>query len=93
MPGSSLSWSSVAEFRSTKPDLGALEAADFDCDAVELVVACVLVMATDMVKMQAKTNRNARADGFLGMVNKSAAVHILVAGVGVDGTRAFHGFG
>src|SRR5882762_7129542 len=70
MPGSSLSWSSVAELRSTRPDLGALEAADFDfdCDVVELAVACVLVIATDKVRMQAKTNRIARMDGFLGMV-------------------------
>src|SRR6266478_533920 len=70
MPGSSLSWSSVAELRSTKPDLGVLEAADFDfdCDVVELAVARVLVIATDKLRMQAKTNRIARIDGFLGMV-------------------------
>ena len=71
MPGSSLSWSSVAELRSTKPDLGVLEEAadfDFDCDVVELGVACVVVMAIDRVRMQAKTNRNARVNGFLGMI-------------------------
>src|SRR5882762_8807302 len=70
MPGSSLSWSSVAELRSTKPDFGVLEASDFDfdCDVVELAVACVLVIATDKVRIQAKTNRIARIDGFLGMV-------------------------
>jgi hypothetical protein len=50
--------------------LGALEAADFDfdCDVVELAVACVVVMAIDRVRMQAKTNRNARVDGFLGTI-------------------------
>ena len=70
MPGSSLSWSSVAELRSTKPDLGVLEAADFDfdCDVVELGVARVVVMAIERVRMQAKTNRSARVDGFLGMI-------------------------
>jgi hypothetical protein len=50
--------------------LGALEAAgfDFDCDEVEFCVACVVVMATDRVNMQAKTNRNNRTDGFLGII-------------------------
>jgi hypothetical protein len=47
-----------------------LEAADFDldCDVVELGVASVVVMAIDRVRMQAKTNTNARVDGFLGMI-------------------------
>jgi len=64
--GEFLSWSSVAELRSTKPDFGALEAADFDfdCDVVELAVACALVIATDKVRIQAKTNTNARVDAF-----------------------------
>jgi hypothetical protein len=50
--------------------LGVLEAADFDfdCDVVELAVARVVVMEIDRVRMQAKTNRNARVDGFLDMV-------------------------
>ena len=53
--------------RSTRPDFGALAAADFDCDGAEFVFAWAPAKATDRLRMQAKTNRNARADadGFL----------------------------
>jgi hypothetical protein len=65
MPGSSLSWSSVAELRSTRPDLGALDVVDLVCDAVELAFLGMAPVAIDRLRMQAAKNDNARMDAFL----------------------------
>ncbi len=73
MPGSSLSWSSVAELRSTKPDFGVLEASDFDfdCDVVELAVACVLVIATDKSEYRLRRTESLGSMAFLAWLQLS----------------------
>jgi hypothetical protein len=62
-----------------------LEALDFACGDAEVAWTCV-VTATDRLKMQPKTNKNAREYGFLNMV-APLLVEFWMERQGVDGEQ------
>ena len=75
MPVSSLSWSSVAELRSTKPDFGALEAADF-----------AISLAPDAVPVN---GNRAHALMFLGHVDEARSVYLRFRGKKSQGAKSW----